>query len=75
MVTQEGWLIQMEENTTRLGFVQHALPPTPLSTRASIQRGQPRERSRAQITPRLIPTGFSPYTKADTNNERGFGST
>ena len=48
---------------------------SPLSTRASIQRGQPKEGSRAQITPCLILTGFSLYTKAYKNNERGFGST
>lgn len=82
MVTQAVWLIQMGENTTRLWFVQHTNPPllsssfsSPLSTRASIQRGQPKEGSRAQITPCLILTGFSLYTKAYKNNERGFGST
>lgn len=87
MVTQAVWLIQMGENTTRLWLVLHTLthtnPPllssssfsSPLSTRASIQRGQPKEGSRAQITPCLILTGFSLYTKAYKNNERGFGST
>lgn len=61
MVTQAVWLIQTEENTTRLWLVQHAHTHTPacthtdshtnprflsfssrLSTRASIQRGQPK---------------------------------
>lgn len=60
MVTQAVWLIQTEENTTRLWLVQHAHTPacththshtnprflssysSRLSTRASIQRGQPK---------------------------------
>lgn len=62
MVTQAVWLIQTEENTTRLWLVQHTHTHTPacththshtnprflssfssrLSTRASIQRGQPK---------------------------------
>lgn len=49
--------------------------PSPLSTRAAIQGGQPKERSRAQITPRLILTGFSLYTKDCRDDERGFGRT
>lgn len=62
MVTQAVWLIQTEENTTRLWLVQHTHTPactrththshtnprflssfsSRLSTRASIQRGQPK---------------------------------
>lgn len=56
MVTQAVWLIQTEENTTRLWLVQHTHPrarthtnprflssfSSRLSTRASIQRGQPK---------------------------------
>lgn len=58
MVTQAVWLIQTEENTTRLWLVQHTHTCTHthshtnprflssfssrLSTRASIQRGQPK---------------------------------
>lgn len=92
MVTQAVWLIQTEENTTRLWLVQHththprarthtvtqtlgssppsllAFPPGPPSSEGSQKEG-----SRAQITPRLILTGFSLYTKAYKNNERGFG--
>lgn len=45
------------------------------STGAFIQGGQPKEGSWAQITPRLILTGFGLYTKAYKNNEMGFGST
>lgn len=47
----------------------------PISTGAFIQGGQPKEGSWAQITPRLILTGFALYTKAYKNNEMGFGST
>lgn len=60
MVTQAVWLIQTEENTTRLWLVQHTHTPacththshrnprflssfsSRLSTRASIQQGQPK---------------------------------
>lgn len=46
-----------------------AFPPGPPSS-----EGGQKEGSRAQITTRLILTGFSLYTKAYKNNERGFGS-
>ena len=84
MVTQAVWLIQMGgKHHKALACTTHTHNPllpsssssSPVPTRASIQRGQPKEGSRAQITPCLILTGFSLYTKAYKNNERGFGST
>lgn len=84
MVTQAVWLIQIGgKHHKALAWATHnhthtqglCSSPSPLSTRASIQGGQPKDESWAQITPCLILTGFSLYTKAYKNNERGFGST